>query len=429
MKLPIPRTCPHTEPPEYARLRATDPVARATLPSGDRVWLVSRHADVRTVLTDPRFSIDATRPGFPRRRPGDGPPARRRPFLDTDPPEHGVYRRMLNAEFTVRRVSALRPEIERVADRLIDDLVASGPEADLVSAFALPLPSLVICRLLGVPYADHEFFESRTRIALSQASSAEESGAATGELFGYLDALFELRQRETTGDLATGLPTGPVPGDLVSGLAAGPVAGDLVSGLAAGPVAGDLISRLAAGPVAEGRLSRPGAVGMLLILLVAGHETTANMISLGLLTLLGEPDLCRELREDPRRMPAVVEELLRFHSVADTVAARVATADVELGGRLIRAGEGVLTLGLSANRDPDFLDRPDEFDPSRPARHHLAFGHGPHQCIGAHLARAELEIAFTRLLTRLPTLHLTSAEPHYKQQAQVFGLDCLPVGW
>ncbi|MGW0519636.1 cytochrome P450 [Crossiella sp. NPDC003009] len=390
MKLPIPRTCPHTEPPEYARLRADDPVARATLPSGDRVWLVSRHADVRTVLTDPRFSIDATRPGFPRRRQGERPPARRRPFLDTDPPEHGEYRRMLNAEFTVRRVTALRPEIEQVADRLIDDLEASGPEADLVSAFALPLPSLVICRMLGVPYADHEFFESRTRIALSQASSAEESGAATGELFDYLDALFERQQRDP---------------------------------------AGDLISRLAAGPVAEGRLSRPGAVGMLLILLVAGHETTANMISLGLLTLLGEPELCRELREDPRRMPAVVEELLRFHSVADTVAARVATADVELGGRLIRAGEGVLTLGLSANRDPEFLDRPDEFDPARPARHHLAFGHGPHQCIGAHLARAELEIAFTRLLTRLPTLHLTSAELRYKQQAQVFGLDCLPVGW
>lgn len=385
MRFPISRGCPFSEPSEYQRLRATDPLTRATLPSGDEVWVVSRYADMRTVLSDPRFSVDATRPGFPRLRADANPPPRRRPFLDTDPPEHGTYRRMLNAEFTVRRVNALRPDIQRVVDQLLDAMVSQGSPADLVPAFALAVPSLVICEMLGVPYDDHEFFESLTRVALSHNTSAEDAGAAVGELMAYLEALFD---RPTDG----------------------------------------LTGKLAAGPVADGTLSRRGAVGMITVLLVAGHETTANMISLGALSLLREPELCQELRESPERMPVVVEELLRFYSVADTVAVRVATADVDLGGHTIKAGDGVVTLGLSANRDGDVFEHADDFDPARSARHHLAFGFGPHQCIGQNLARVELEIAFTRLLTRLPTLEVAGA-PEFRHDALIFGLDSLPVQW
>ncbi|ALG09517.1 cytochrome P450 [Kibdelosporangium phytohabitans] len=392
MRMPISRTCPFTVPPEYARLRGEDPVTRVSLPSGDEAWLVSRYQDVRTVLSDPRFSIDATRPGYPRMRAGAEPPPRRRPFLDTDPPEHVTYRRMLNGEFTVRRIAALRPEISQVVDDLLDAMVAGGSSADLVAAFALPLPSLVICRMLGVPYADHEFFESRTRTALAGDVTAAQSSEAMGQLFEYLEKLFAQRQDQQTEDL---------------------------------------IGKLADGPVAAGALDRRGAVGMILLLLVAGHETTANMISLGMLTLLREPQLCDELRRQPERMPAVVDELLRYHSVADSVAVRVAVADVELGGRLIKAGEGVVTLGLSANHDDDVFDQPHRFDPGRSTRHHLAFGYGPHQCIGQNLARAELEIAYHRLLTRLPNLHVTAPtdELPCKHQSQVFGVERLPVQW
>nr|CEL15587.1 putative cytochrome P450 hydroxylase [Kibdelosporangium sp. MJ126-NF4]CTQ98251.1 putative cytochrome P450 hydroxylase [Kibdelosporangium sp. MJ126-NF4] len=344
------------------------------------------------MLSDSRFSVDATRPGYPRMRADTRPPSRRRPFVDTDPPEHVTYRRMLNAEFTVRRITAMRPDIERVVDGLLDAMVSRGSSADLVSAFALPLPSLVICRMLGVPYDDHEFFESRTRTSMSGASTAEQSAAAMGELFEYLEALFAQRQEQ--------------PAD-------------------------DLISKLATGPVAQGALDRGGAVGMILVLLVAGHETTANMISLGLLTLLRDPGLCDELRRQPERMPMVVEELLRYHSITDTVAIRVALADVELGGQLIKAGDGVVTLALSANHDEEVFEHPDRFDPDRGARHHLAFGYGPHQCIGQNLARAELEIAYRRLLTRLPDLRVAAdvdALP-YKYPAQIFGVERLPVQW
>ncbi|MGH3499473.1 MAG: cytochrome P450, partial [Nocardioidaceae bacterium] len=231
---------------------------------------------------------------------------------------------------------------------------------DLVQALSLPVPSMVVCELLGVPYADHDFFQSRSARSLSQTTPPEDRRRAVTELFDYLDRLVAAKSDE--------------PAD-------------------------DLLSR---------QLARSGDFGevtsLAFLLLVAGHETTANMISLGTMTFLERPDDLRAIRDDPARTPAAVEELLRYFTIAEFATSRVAVADVELGGVLIRAGDGVVTLANTADRDPDVFDKPDELDIERGARNHLAFGFGAHQCLGQNLARMELEIVFNTLFRRIPSL-------------------------
>jgi cytochrome P450 len=392
---PMPRRCPFGPPEEYERMRTEEPVARVRLRDGGTAWLVTRYDDVRQVLTSPAFSSDIRRPGMPAVSPEIVAVARRQqpPFVRLDPPEHTFYRRMLISEFTVKRVKAMRPGIQSVVDKALDDLLRRTPPVDLVEEFALSVPSLVICRLLGVPYSRHEFFQDRARTLLSRDSTGEQVRTAWGELHAYLDTLVDEKLRE--------------PAD-------------------------DLLSRLVVNHLRPaGELARQDLLTTCALLLNAGHETTANMISLGTVALLEHPDQLAALHRDPELLPAAVEELLRYLSIADLVPARVATEDVDLGGTRIRAGEGVIALLAAADWDPAVFDDPDTLDLRRGNRHHVAFGGGVHQCIGQNLARAELEIALATLFRRIPTLRVAVpvADLPYKDEGVVFGLHALPVTW
>ena len=387
--LPLARTCPFAPPAEHLRLQEADPVAWVTLPTGEQVWALSRIDDVRTMLTDPRFSADRTHPGFPHLAPGRRAMAGalKRMMVSMDPPEHGRARGAVMGEFTARRMAALRPRIQQIVDECIDALVAGPRPADLVRALSLPVPSLVICHLLGVPYADHEFFQRGTEALLRQGTPPEQRQAALAGLYTYLGELIARKAGE--------------PGD-------------------------DLISR----QLAEAT-DPQDVVSLAMLLLIAGHETTANMISLGVMMLLERPEQLAVIREDPGKTPSAVEELLRYFTIGEYSLSRVAVGDVELGGRLIRAGEGVVVLSNAANRDPAAFPDGDRFDVERGARHHIAFGFGAHQCLGQNLARLELQIVFDTLVRRIPGLRLAAPvdELPFKDDANDYGLYELPVTW
>ncbi|HEV7979084.1 cytochrome P450 [Amycolatopsis sp.] len=374
--------CPFP-PPEYAEIRARPGLVRTSLPDGRTVWLVTRHEEVRAVLTDRRVSSNPTHDGFPNfGRTGGVPSPDQVPgwFVGMDPPEHGRFRKTLIPEFTVRKIRELRPEIQRVVDGRIDAMLAAGNTADLVADFALPVPSLVITALLGVPYVDHDFFEAKTRVLVSFASTDEERESAGKQILRYITRLITIKQQR--------------PAD-------------------------DLLSRL----LASATMTPQELSGVAMLLLIAGHETTANNISLGVVTLLSNPEWIGDAR--------IVEELLRLHSVADLVALRVAVEDVEIGGQLIKASEGIVPLVAAANHDAEAFGCPAQFDPARAARHHVAFGYGVHQCLGQNLVRAEMEIAYQTLFERIPTLEI--AEPiedlPFKYDGVLFGLHALPVKW
>ncbi|TVT14298.1 cytochrome P450 [Amycolatopsis acidiphila] len=359
-----------------------------TLPSGGEVWALARHEHIRTMLADPRFSSDRANPGFPlllfsQRRVTNF----RASLISMDPPEHGPARRAVVGEFTVKRMAALRPRIQQIVDEHLDAMLAGPKPADLVQALSLPVPSLVICELLGVPYADHEFFQTRSSTLLRRTTPGDERVAAVDELRSYLDALITRKEQE--------------PGD-------------------------DLLSRQL-----ERTTAREELVSLAFLLLIAGHETTANMISLGTVALLEHPEALAAIREDPAKTPSAVEELLRYFTIAEFATSRVATEDIELGGVLIRKGEGVIALGNTANRDPEAFEQPDDLDVERGARHHIAFGFGAHQCLGQNLARMELQIVFDTLFRKVPGLRLAkpSAELPFKDDANIYGLYELPVTW
>ncbi|MBH1933912.1 cytochrome P450 [Streptomyces sp. AV19] len=388
---PQDRACPYDPPPAYPSPGRDAPLTRMRLFDGREVWLVTGHAEARALLTDPRLSADRRHADFPVLMPRNRDQRKvDLPLLGTDDPRHKEQRRMLIPGFGLKRTAALRPDIERTVDTLLDRMLAAGPEADLVAAYALPLPSMVICSLLGVPYADHEFFEGRSRTLLL-AETAEETTAARDELRAYLRRLLDAK-RETPGD--------------------------------------GLLDGLVTDQLARGELDREELVMMALLLILAGHETTANMISLGTYALLRHPDQLAALRADPALMPGAVEELLRHLSIADGMM-RVATEDIEMAGATVRAGEGVMLATPSINRDPAVYADPDALDIRRSARHHVAFGYGVHQCLGQNLARAELEIAFSSLFARIPTLRLAVApdEVRAKPGGTVQGLFALPVTW
>ncbi|MGO1050278.1 cytochrome P450 [Crossiella sp. CA198] len=370
-------------PADYARFRELPGLARTSLPTGQEVWLVTRHEDVRAVLTDARVSSDPTKEGFPSfGRTGGVPRSDEVPgwFVGYDPPEHNRFRKALMPEFTVRRMREWRPAIQKIVDERIDAMLARGDKADLVEDFALPIPSLVISALLGVPYADHDFFESRTQVLVSLGSSHEEREAAGKALLRYVTRLIAIKQKW--------------PGD-------------------------DLISRI----LAAGVLTPEELPGTGMLLLIAGHETTANNIALGVLTLLQNPQWIGDDR--------VVDETLRLHSVADLVALRVAVADLEINGQLVRAGEGIMPLVAAANHDESMFGCPGQFDPERGARQHVAFGYGVHQCLGQNLVRVEMEIAYRTLFERIPGLRLAVpvAELPFKYDGVLFGVHSMPVTW
>ncbi|MFF2650713.1 cytochrome P450 [Streptomyces sp. NPDC058045] len=392
-EFPIRRGCPFAPPAEYGTMRGDDPVARITLPTGREAWAVTRYDDVRELLSDPRVSADIRHPNFPALGEGEQEAgARFRPFIRTDAPEHTRYRRMLLPVFTVRRVRAMRPAVQACVDDILDGVLAAGGPVDFVSAYANAVSTSVICELLGIPKENLEFFRDVTRISGSRHSTAEEVAHALGGLFGLLSRLIGERRDE--------------PRD-------------------------DLISQLVTGHLATGKVTEDELLSTLGITINAGRETTTSMIALSTLLLLEQPELAAELRQDPALMPAAVDELLRILSVADSIPLRVAAEDIELSGRTIPAGDGVIALLAAADHDPEQFDTPGQADFHRTDNHHLAFGHGVHQCIGQHLARLELEVALETLLRRVPGLRLAGDREQVaiKHDSATFGLEELMVTW
>ncbi|GHG40156.1 cytochrome P450 [Streptomyces hydrogenans] len=389
---PQSRSCPYHPPAAYDPLRHDRPLSRVTLWDGREVWFVTGHPTARALLADQRLSTDSTHPDFPipTERTQALRSRRRAALLGWDDPEHNVQRRMLIPSFSLKRTDAMRPRIQATVDRLLDAMEAAGPTAELVSAFALPVPSIVICDLLGVPYEDHDFFEEQSR-RLLRGPTGEDIEDALARLEGYLGDLIDAKRAE--------------PGE---------------------GVLDDLVARQAR----EGGPDREELVQLATILLVAGHETAGNMISLGTYTLLRHPERMAQLRADPSLLPTAVEELLRFLSIADGML-RVAREDLEIDGTVIRAGEGVVFSTSLINRDGAVYADPDALDWERTARHHVAFGFGIHQCLGQNLARAELEIALGTLLRRLPGLRLAAPaeEIPFKPGDTIQGMLELPVAW
>ena len=387
----MPRQCPHDPPARLGELRAETPVTRIRNWDGSTPWLITGYELARAALANPALSSNPANAGYPPVGPGDvvRPGDAQAPglLLVMDGAEHAALRRRLIGEFTVRRIEALRPRVEQVVTTLLD-AIADGPKpVDLVSALALPLPSLVISELLGVPYADHDFFQEQSAKALDTQAGADQTQRALGQLVGYLQELVASKQTS--------------PGD-------------------------DLLSRL----LATGELPPHEVAGVGTLLLVAGHETTANQIALGVLTLLRHPDRAGELRAggDPK---AAVEELLRLLTITQSGARRVAVEDVRIGDVLIKAGDGVIIATHAANRDPAVFDHPDDYDPSRGVNRHITFGFGPHQCLGQPLARLELQVLHPALLRRFPAMRLAldPAELSYRDTMPMYGLNALPVIW
>ncbi|HEX5496965.1 MAG TPA: cytochrome P450 [Mycobacteriales bacterium] len=377
----------------YIRRLTEDPISPVRLGSGQRAWLVTRYEDVRALLRDSRISADATRPGFPVVTPQvQADPDSLRMLIRMDPPEHGHFRRMLTREFTIGQIEAMRPAIERIVDDCLDAMAGATPPVDLVDALALPVPSRVICDLLGVPYHDHAFFQDRARAILRHDSTVSDVRDAFAELDDYLHRLVAGKEDQPTDDL---------------------------------------LGRLISDRESPGDLSRQDLVEMARLLLVAGHETTANMIGLGTLVLLQNPVELDRLRADPSLVAGTVEELLRFCTIVRIGLQRVALADIEIGGQTIRAGDGVIPLLSTANRDPAEFDHPDRLDVGRDAHGHVAFGFGPHQCLGQALARIELQVVFARLVDRFATLRLAvpAESVPLRHDMLVYGTHELPVTW
>ncbi|MFI9382199.1 cytochrome P450 [Kutzneria sp. NPDC052558] len=381
--LQLTRSCPFDPPDGAAELRERGPVSQVRLYDGSTAWLVTGHAEARALLSDPRVSSDRGRPGFPSPAPL---PAMNRPtnmnatLVANDPPVHTRLRRMVIPSFTVRKINALRPRIERIVTERLDAMIAAGPPADLLAGFALPVPSTVICELLGAPYEDHEFFEEQSRRRL------DADGLALQNLIKYLHELVG-RKIENPGE--------------------------------------GLLDDLVAEQLAEGHLDQAELATLGMVMLIAGHDTTSTMISLGTMLLLDNPEQLAKVRADEAAVPAAVEELLRYLTIAGMLP-RQATEDIELGGVTIKAGDGVLVASAIADREQS-----DELDVANPMRHHLAFGFGIHQCLGQNLARAELEIAFTQLFRRIPTLRLAVPvdEVPRRPMGALSGVTELPVTW
>jgi cytochrome P450 len=394
---PQPRACPLGIAPVYHQLRENEPVAKVQMPTGETVWLITRYDYAKRILTDPRVSSDRTHPGypvlvgFPNRETMRE--AARGSLLGMDPPEHTVHRRVLVSEFTVRRIRDLRPRIQEIVDAAVDDLLAGPKPVDLVRAFSLPIPSRIVCELIGVPYESREFFQSCTKIMLSRDISGPEKQATSARIMEFYEELVIGKEKE--------------PGD-------------------------DLLSRLLVRYQKAGNYDRNQLVGLAALLVTGGHETTANMISLSTVALLQQPDQLALLKSDMSLMPGAVEEFLRYFSVAaELTGYRAALADIEIGGVLIREGDGIIALSSAANRDPDVFAEPDDLNVARGAQHHVAFGYGPHQCLGQNLARIELDVALSTLFTRIPDLRLAvpMSELPFKQDASIYGLHRLPVTW
>ncbi|MGW4792472.1 cytochrome P450 [Nonomuraea sp. NPDC004297] len=377
---------------ELARARDDEGVVRVETPWGVPGYLVCRYEDVRRVLTDPARFSSALTPfrGAGPLDPGELARMRAGQLIALDPPEHTRLRRMLTPEFTVHRMRRLEPRITEIVQAALDDLERAGRPADLVAHFAVPVPSLVICELLGVPDADRAAFQDRSARLLDTSLPARELTVVRRKERAYLAGLVARAQVDPGEDLL----------------------GTLVR------EHGD-------------EIGTDELIGLAGQLLLAGHETTSNMLGLGTLALLRHPDQLAMIREDPARIEPAVEELLRWLSIAQSPPPRVTTTEVEIAGQVIPPGAMLICSIPAANRDHAFAGDPDRLDVTREAAGHVAFGHGVHHCVGAPLARMELRIALPMLLRRFPGLALADPfeQVDFRVLSFVFGLNSLRVTW
>ncbi|WP_411085286.1 cytochrome P450 [Streptomyces sp. 061-3] len=390
--LPTTRSTLFDPPDDLRELQRRKPLVPMSYPDGHVGWLVTGHAAVRAVLSDARFSSRRELQHFPivhpmmQGRPGPAEPGA---FPEMDAPGHTRYRRLLTSEFTARRMAHLTPAVERIVAEYLDALEKKGPGADLAAEFTTPVTSMVICELLGVPYADREQFQSRSATLIDLEASPEDAGAAFGGLSEFVAKLVAEKRA---------LPTD------------------------------DLLGRLAAtGELDEAELTTIG-----LLLLFAGHGLTGSMLALGTFALLQHPDQLAALRADSSLAASATEELLRYLSVVQLGPTRTALEDIEVAGELVTAGQTVTVSLPAANRDPEQYEDPDTFDITRTnARSHVSLGHGMHQCLGQELARIQMRIAYPALFARFPSLRLAVPveEVRMRHMMAFYGVHRLPVTW
>ncbi|WP_156686935.1 cytochrome P450 [Mycobacterium sp. Marseille-P9652] len=387
--------CPFAPPPQSLALNQTRQLSRVRIWDGSTPWLIHGYDAIRALFADSRASVDDRLPGYPHWNEGMLATVHTRPrsVFTSDAEEHTRFRRMLSKPFTFKRVEALRPAVQKITDDHIDALLAGPKPGDIVSTLALPVPSLVISELLGVPYEDAEFFQQQAQRGMGRYATAEDTAQGAASLAKYL-------------------------ANLVRAKMGGP-SEDLVSDLAERVNAEELSVREAA-QLATG-------------VLIAGHETTANMISLSVAALLDHPEQLAFLRDadDPKAVAVAVEELIRYLSIIQTGQRRIAVEDIEVGGETIRAGEGIILDVAPANWDARQFPEPERLDLRRDDGPHVGFGYGRHQCVGQQLARMELQIVLPTLFRRIPTLRLAVPveELPFKHDSLAYGVYELPVTW
>lgn len=388
--------CPYAPPAGLLALHDKGPVSRGRIWDGSTPWLVTGHAAQRVILSDPRVSSHDKQPGFPHPNQAMAENVQHHPLtiFNADGADHSRIRRMMTSPFTRNRMEKLRPEIQRFTDELIDKMLAGPKPVDLVTALSLPLPSLMICALLGVPYEDHDFFQEHASFATRSDKTAEQDRAAMEALGGYLAGLLQAKMEEPTEDVIS-----------------------------------DFAARIKAGEI-----TLPDATLLCMILLIAGHETSASMIALGTALLFDNPEQLALLREtdDPKVVANAVEEILRYLTIPQLGQRRIASEDIEIEGVTIGAGEGIIVPLPAGNWDPEAFPEPAKFDITREARHHHAFAWGIHQCLGQQLARIELQVVYGTLYRRIPTLRLAVDRDELKFRNDddlAYGVRELPVTW
>jgi cytochrome P450 len=379
--------------PQYAELRSTEPVCRVQLPYGPPAWLVTDYNLTKAVLGDGRFSrAAAVGRDNPRESAADISQVAES-LLSMDPPGHTRIRKLVGKAFTPRRVEELRPRAAEVARGLLDDMITAGPPADLVASFSFAFPAIMICELLGIPEGERHTFRgwADATVSVAAATPVQEQDAYL-HLVSYLAGLFAARRAHPGDDLLTGLVQARDNDD---------------------------------------RLSETELLVLAMALLVAGYETTAHQITNMTYTLLTHPAQLKQLRQQPELLPAAVEEMLRFNVFGSAINARIATSDVELGNVLVRAGEPVLCSRGSANRDENVFSHADELDFSRHPNPHVAFGYGPHFCLGANLARMELQVALHTLFWTLRGVRIAVPDGSlaWHNGTIMRGLAAFPVTW
>ena len=387
--------CPFAPPPEVLEMGASAPLSRVRIWDGSTPWLITGYEVARELFADSRVSVDDRRPGFPHWNEMMVSTVNKRPrsVFTSDAEEHTRFRRMLSKPFTFKRVEGLRPKIQQITDDHVDAILAGPQPADIVTALALPVPTLVISEMLGVPYEDHEFFQHHANVGLDRYAKAEDTMTKGMSLAKYLCDLVEAKMVDPAEDAVS-----------------------------------DLAERVTAGEIDVKEAAQLGTG-----LLIAGHETTANMIGIGVLALLENPEQAALLSntDDPKVIANAVEELMRYLSIIQNGQRRVATDDIEIAGETIRGGEGIIIDLAPANWDANAYTEPDRLDLTREAGQQLGFGYGRHQCVGQQLARAELQIVFHTLFRRIPTLRLAIPfdEVPFKHDRLAYGVYELPVTW